>query len=151
MKLNVQVNRGLDGKFQKLSNMLEGYRDEYLERMGFELVANSPSDTGTYITNHNIGTSEVGATLGQQGQRRPRGTGPFDHPNHSVYVQQGYEKLLADIAALPPEVVRVVFSNATTYQDEVEYEHGYAPYGRTSREHSRIAQEAAEAVKSRNR
>jgi len=119
MKLNVQVNRGLDGKFQKLSNMLEGYRDVYLERMSSELVDKSPNDTGTYIKNHNIGTSEVPATLDQMGPRRTSGDA-FNNPNREAVKQEGFEKLLADIAALPPDVMRLVFSNATKYQDAVE-------------------------------
>jgi len=150
MKLNIQVNRGLDGKFQKLSDMLEDYRDLYLEGMSAEIVNNSPSDTGTYITNHNLGTSEVPSTVTSSGQRRPPGTGPFDHPRHEQYAQQGFSKLLADIASLPTDTMRVVFSNATTYQDEVEFGYGYAPYGRAAREHSNIAQRAAQTAKSRN-
>ena len=151
MNLNLQINRGLDGKFQRLDQIVDGFRDKYLEYMAAEIVQNSPSDTGTYVTNDNIGTTEVSATLGQSGQRRPSGTGPFDHPRHQQYIQEGFEKLLADIVGLPDETVRVVVSNATTYQNEVEYEHGYAVYGKAAREHSRIARDAAAAVKSGGR
>jgi len=140
--LRVQVNRGLDGKFQKLENMLEGYRDLYLEGMSEQLVLNSPVDTGTYITGHHVGASAVGATRSSEGKPRQQ---PYE-----PYAQEGLNQLFAEINTLPDAATQVVFSNDTFHSDEVEYEHGYAPYRKTAREHSRVAAQAAAEAKARN-
>jgi hypothetical protein len=141
--LKVQVNRGLDGKFQKLEQMLEGYRDLYLEEMSAELVLNSPVDTGTYITGHHVGTGAVGASRSSEGKPRQQ---PYE-----AYAQQGLNQLFSEINSLPDSVNNVVFSNDSFHSDVVEYEHGYAPYRKTAREHKRIAAKAAAEVKARNR
>lgn len=141
--LRVQVNRGLDGKFRKLEEMIEGYRDLYLEGMSAQLVLYSPVDTGTYITGHHVGTSAVGATRSSEGKPRQQ---PYE-----PYAQEGLNQLFAEISALPDNATRVVFSNDTYHSDEVEYEHGYAPYRKTAREHGRVSSQAAAEAKARNR
>ena len=141
--LNVQVNRGLDGKFRKLEQMVEGFRDLYLEGMSGELVLNSPVDTGTYITGHHVGTSPVGASRSSEGKPRQQ--------DYGTKAQEGLNQLFSEIQALPENANRVVFSNDSFHSDEVEYEHGYAPYRKTAREHSRIASQAEAEAKARNR
>lgn len=141
-RINLQVNRSLDGKFQKLSDMIEGYRDLYLEGMAEQLVLYSPVDTGTYITGHNAGISEVPASRQSKGKPRQQPYQP--------YAQEGLGNLMGDIASLPNEANRVVFSNDAYHSDEVEYEHGYAPYNKTAREHGRIASQAAAEARARN-
>lgn len=140
--LRVQVNRGLDGKFQKLEQMIEGYRDLYLQGMADQLVLNSPVDTGTYITAHHIGTTQVAATESSEGKPRQQ---PYE-----PYAQAARNGLFLDIRMLPENTNSVVFSNAAFHSDEVEYEHGYAPYRKTAREHSRVAAQAAAEAKARN-
>jgi 4-alpha-glucanotransferase len=141
--LRVQVNRGLDGKFRKLEQMIEGYRDLYLQGMADQLVLNSPVDTGTYITAHNIGTAPVAATESSEGKPRQQ---PYE-----PYAQAARNGLFLDIRTLPENANSVVFSNAAFHSDEVEYEHGYAPYRKTAREHGRVAAQAAAEAKARNR
>ena len=141
--LNVQVNRGLDGKFRKLGQLVEGFRDLYLQGMADQLVLNSPVDTGTYISSHNIGTSQVPATESSEGKPRQQPYGPF--------AQAARNGLFLDIRMLPENTNSVVFSNGAFHSDEVEYEHGYAPYRKTAREHSRIAAQAEAQAKARNR
>ena len=141
--LNVQVNRGLDGKFQKLEQMIEGYRDLYLQGMADQLVLYSPVDTGTYITAHTIGTTQVAATESSAGKPRQQ---PYEQ-----FAQAARNGLFLDIRMLPENTNSVVFSNAAFHSDEVEYEHGYAPYRKTAREHSRVAAQAATEAKARNR
>ena len=141
--LNVQVNRGLDGKFRKLEQMIDDYREFYLQGMSEELVLNSPVDTGTYITGHHVGTAAVGATRTSDNKPRQQPYGP--------YAQEGLGQLFSEIAALPEGANRVVFSNDTFHSDVVEYDHGYAPYRKTAREHSRIAAQAEAEAKARNR
>jgi hypothetical protein len=141
--LRVQVNRGLDGKFRKLEQMIEGYRDLYLQGMSEQLVLNSPVDTGTYITGHHVGTSAVGPTRSSEGKSRQQ---PYE-----PYAQEGLNQLFTEINTLPDNANSVVFSNDSFHSDEVEYEHGYAPYRKTAREHSRVAAQAATEAKARNR
>ena len=138
-KLNLIVNRSLDGKFAKLKLMAEGYRDEYLKLMAQNLILVSPVDTNTYITNHNIGTIQVAATASSDGKLTKQPYEPF--------AQEGFNNLLSDIASLPEGVNNVVMSNASMHSDEVEYTHGYLPYAQTANEHGRIAAQAAANVK----
>ena len=141
--LRVQVNRGLDGKFQKVEDLLENFQELYLQGMSEQLVLNSPVDTGTYITGHHVGTAAVGASRSSEGKPRQQPYGP--------YAQEGLGQLFSEAAAIPDSSTRVVFSNDTYHSDEVEYEHGYAPYRKTAREHSRVAAQAAAQAKARNR
>ena len=141
--LRVQVNRGLDGKFQKLENMLDGYRDLYLSEMASQLVLYSPVDTGTYITGHHIKTTAVGASRSSEGKPRQQ---PYEQ-----FAQDALNELSVEISQLPEAATQVVFSNDTFHSDEVEYEHGYAPYRKTAREHSRAADKAAAEARAGNR
>jgi hypothetical protein len=140
--LRVQVNRGLDGKFQKLENMLEEYRDLYLHEMASQLVLYSPVDTGTYITGHHIKTTAVGASRSSEGKQRQR--------DYEEFAQIALNDLSSEIEQLPENANSVVFSNDSFHSDDVEYEHGYAPYRKTAREHSRAAAKAAAEAKARN-
>lgn len=136
--LRVQVNRGLDGKFKKISDMLEGYKDRYLELMSAYIINVSPVDTGTYITAHNLGSSEVPQTESSSGKPRKQPWEPFS--------EEGFNKLLSQV---PNVGNQAVFSNGAYHADEVEYTHGYFVYTSAAREHKRIAQEAAQDVKAR--
>jgi uncharacterized protein YbjQ (UPF0145 family) len=140
--LRVQVNRGLDGKFQKLENMLEEYRDLYLHEMASQLVLYSPVDTGTYITGHHVGLTAVGASRSSEGKQRQR--------DYEEFAQIALNDLSSEIEQLPENANSVVFSNDSFHSDDVEYEHGYAPYRKTAREHSRAAAKAAAEAKARN-
>jgi hypothetical protein len=138
----VQVNRGLDGKFQKPKNMLEGYRDLYLHEMASQLVLYSPVDTGTYITGHHVGLTAVGASRSSEGKQRQR--------DYEEFAQIALNDLSSEIEQLPENANSVVFSNDSFHSDDVEYEHGYAPYRKTAREHSRAAAKAAAEARARN-
>lgn len=141
--INVQVNRGLDGKFRKLEDMLENFRDLYLQGMADQLVLYSPVDTGTYISSHNVGLSEVPKT--NSSDNKPR------NQPYAAFAQAARNGLFLNIRLLPEGANRVVFSNGAFHESEVEYEHGYAPYRKTAREHKRIAQEAETLAKAINR
>ena len=140
--LRVQVNRGLDGKFRKLEQVLDGYRDLYLHEMASQLVLYSPVDTGTYITGHHIKTTAVGASRSSEGKQRQR--------DYEEFAQIALNDLSSEIEQLPENANSVVFSNDSFHSDDVEYEHGYAPYRKTAREHSRAAAKAAAEAKARN-
>ena len=138
----VQVNRSSDGKFQKVSNMLEGYRDLYLNEMAAQLVLFSPVDTGTYITGHHVGLTAVTPTRSSEGKERNR--------SHSEFDQEAMNSLSAQISQLPEGANQVIFSNDALHWFDVEYEHGHAPYNKTAREHKRLAAKAAAEAEARN-
>lgn len=141
--LRLQVNRGLDGKFRKPIELLEGFRDLYLHEMASQLVLYSPVDTGTYITGHHVGTNAVEPSRSSEGKER--------NQEHSRFAQEAMNGLSAEIGQLPEEAIRVVFSNDAYHWSEVEYEHGYAPYRKTANEHKRMAQKAEQTARARNR
>jgi hypothetical protein len=147
--LRVQVNRGLDGKFQKLENMLKDYGQEYAFGMATEIADNSPVDTGTYMREHNVGTTAVSPTAPTTGTPRPEGEGPFG-PKQQSLVQPTVDRLVAQAMPLLESTSRLVFSNGAEHANKVEYDYGYAPYREAAREHKRIASEAAERAKARN-
>lgn len=141
--LRLQVNRGLDGKFRKPIELLEGFRDLYLHEMAAQLVLYSPVDTGTYITGHHVGLDAVEPSRSSEGKER--------NQDHARFAQEAINGLSAEIGQLPEEAIRVVFSNDAYHWSEVEYEHGYAPYRKTANEHKRMAQKAEQTARARNR
>ena len=141
--LRLQINRGLDGKFRKPIELLEGFRDLYLHEMAAQLVLYSPVDTGTYITGHHVGLDAVEPSRSSEGKER--------NQDHSRFAQEAINGLSAEIGQLPEEAIRVVFSNDAYHWSEVEYEHGYAPYRKTANEHKRMAQKAEQTARARNR
>lgn len=147
--LNVQVNRGLDGKFRKLEQLIENFQQEYVFGMATEIATRSPADTGTYMKQHHVGTTAVPQTVPATGPRRPPGEGPFG-ATHQSLVQPTIDRLVSEA---PMDTTRLVFSNGAAHATEVEYEegHGYAVYRSTAREHKRVAQEAEQRAKARNR
>ena len=140
---NIQVNRGLDGKFRKPEQLLEGFLELYLNEMAAQLVLYSPVDTGTYITGHHVGTTAVGTSRSSEGKER--------NQEHSMFAQDAMNSLSAEIKQIPEGALRVVFSNDAYHWSDVEYEHGYAPYRKTANEHSRAAAKAEAEARARNR
>jgi len=142
--LRVDVSRGLDGKFQKLKDIVEGYAGEYFRRMSDEIVFRSPVDTGTYMDAHRLGTSASGTSMSSRGKLRKQPWQPF--------AQSATARLHSSASSLASASVRnAVFYNVAHHWREVEYQHGYAVYSSAAREHGRIAREAAEAARARNR
>lgn len=137
MKITLVVNRGLDGKFTKIKEDIKAYRDLYLQGMAEQLILNSPVDTGTYITSHNIGSA--GGFTSSAGKPRNQPYQPF--------AQAGLNKLFQDIQSLSDTAARVNMSNSAEHADLVEFDLGYAPYTRTAREHNNIARRAAAQAK----
>lgn len=145
--LRVQVNRGLDGKFKKISDMLEGYKEEYLKGVSRELLKWSPADHGVYMKNHNIGSGDVGASVpGNKGTRRPKNVSATDPSYKAQFEGEALSNLYSQLSSVGKST-RVVFSNAAKHRDKVEIMYGV--YTSTAREHKRIAQEAAQDVKAR--
>ena len=133
MSITIQVNRSLDGKFQKLSDMLEGYAEIYTQKMATELVLNSPVDTGAYMESFNVGPSAFGSS--SRGRQRNQPWQP--------YADEAIARLTSQASSLKGST-SIQFTNGSPHAYEVEYDHGYAPFGKTAREHGRIAREAAQ-------
>ena len=145
--LRVQVNRGLDGKFQKLENLLENFQQEYVFGMATEIATRSPVDTGTYMKAHRVGTSAVAQTIPTSGEKRPFGDGPFGSKQDSM-VQPTVDRL---VGAAPMDTTRLVFSNAALHATDVEFKHGYGVFQESAREHRNVAKAAADRARARNR
>jgi hypothetical protein len=149
--LRVQVNRGLDGKFQKLENMLKDYGQEYVFGMATEIADNSPVDTGTYMREHNVGTTAVSPTTPTTGTPRPPGEGPFG-PKQQSLVQPTVDRLVAQATPLLDTTARLVFSlMALNMPTKLNTTMGMLLTVEAAREHKRIAAEAAQRAKARNR
>ena len=153
--LRLQVNRGLDGKFRKLEQLVENFQQEYVFGMATEIATRSPADTGTYMKQHHVGTTAVPQTVPATGPRRPPGEDPFG-ATHQSLVQPTIDRLVSEA---PMDTTRLVFSNGAKHANKVEYgdpnsrnnKNGYAVYRSTAREHKRVAQEAEQRAKARNR
>lgn len=125
-------------KIKDMERNLSNFSDYFFEEMAQTVIDYSPVDTGTYITSHNYQVGRTGTTIGNSSHKKPRGQprGPF--------AAKGLQKLLGQI----PNVVGAGLSNVTLYNNavhskQVETKHGYAPYGRTRSQLSRIAASAA--------
>jgi len=141
--LRLQVNRGLDGKFRKPIELLEGFRDLYLHEMAAQLVLYSPVDTGTYITGHHVGTNAVEPSRSSAGKER--------NQDHARFAQEAMDDLSREIEQLPEDALRVVFSNDAYHWEVVEFELPHAPYRKTANQHKRMAQKAEQTARARNR
>lgn len=141
--IRVQVNRGLDGKFKKLEELVENFQEEYLRGMSDQIVLRSPVDTGTYMDGHHVGTTAVAATDSSRNSDRQQPYGP--HANDALY------RLYMMASRIPQNTSQVIFSNSAFHADVVEYELGYAPMRSAAREHNRIASEAEARARARTR
>jgi hypothetical protein len=148
VEFNVRVNRGLDGKFRKLEQLVENFREEYLWGMAEEIVDNSPVDTGAYILSHNIGDNfERSEGVGGP---RDQGDGPFGAKWSSLR-GPALNRLEAQIQTIPETQTVVTIRNTSPHASDVEYEHGYEVYSTTRRKSGLIAREAEARARARNR
>lgn len=128
-------------KQKKLRENVQQFRDLFLQKMAQEVVLNSPVDTGTYITEHEIVEGSGGSSGGVSSKGKPRNQ-PWE-PN----AQQGLNNLYADISILSEEAPNVTMINNAEHADKVEYEHGYATYASARRNASALAKQAAQEAK----
>jgi hypothetical protein len=147
VEFNVRVNRGLDGKFRKLEQLIDNFREEYLMGLAEEIVFNSPVDTGAYILSHNIGDNFT--TSDGVGGRRDQGDGPFG-AKWSQLQQPALSKLDAQIRAIPDTQTVVTIRNTSSHATIVEYQHGYEVYSRARAKSGMIAREAEARARARS-
>ena len=106
------VQRSFASIIKKIEQDLDQVRDEFLRNVAQDLVASSPVDTGTYVSNHSITTSS-----GSGGTKNSHGKAPDTGTARS----EALSKLNAQISALPPEATTVYIANRSPYADRVEY------------------------------
>lgn len=131
--VQVNVSRGLDGKFQKMTRQLEKVGEIYSRKFSENLVRNSPVDTGTFMESYYVSNSYSGGSTSSSGKPRKQPYEPF--------AQQALTRMSGQIAALKGSTM-MVFGNEAEHAMEVEYEHGYAPFGTTRNQHRQMLQEA---------
>jgi|SRR6056297_513103 len=131
MRVQLVINRGLDGKFKKITESLENYGEIYATKMAAQLVLASPVDTGTFMDNFYAGGSGTVGSTSSQGKPR----------NQPWNGQDAINRMSQGIAALRGSTT-MLFGNTADHAYEVEYDHGYAPFGKAANMHGRLAREA---------
>jgi hypothetical protein len=106
------VQRSFASIIKKIEQDLDQVRDEFLRNVAQDLVASSPVDTGTYVSNHSITTSS-----GSGGTKNSHGKGP----DTGTARGEALDKLNAQISALPPEATTIYIANRSPYANKVEY------------------------------
>lgn len=106
------VQRSLSSLIKKIEQDLDQVRDEFLRIVAEDLVASSPVDTGTYVSNHSITTSS-----GAGGTKNSHGKGP----DTGVAREEALKKLNDQISKLPPDAATVYIANRSPYANKVEY------------------------------
>lgn len=134
MRVQVRINRGLDGKFQKLSEQIELYRDNYYRKVATNLAEAMlhHSDTGTYLNNFYAGNSGTADTPSSRG--KPRGI-PW-----GANGPEAINRMYNGVAGLRSTVA--IFGNSADHANLVEYKHGIAPFGKTANLHGQMMAEA---------
>lgn len=131
--VQINISRGLDGKFQKVTRQLERVGQIYSRKFSENLVLNSPVDTGTFMESYYVSNTYSGGSTSSSG--KPRGQ------SYSVFAEKALTKMSSQIAALKGTTT-MVFGNEAEHAMDVEYKHGYAPFGTTRNLHRQMLQEA---------
>jgi hypothetical protein len=125
--VTVVINRGLVGKFQKITESLEEFGQVYGRMMAEDLVQFSPVDTGAYMESFYAGASYGG--YGSSSRGRPR------NQPYSPYAQAAIQRMTSGVSGLRGSTT-MVFGNGAPHATDVEYKHGYAPFGNAASLHS---------------
>jgi hypothetical protein len=131
--VQVNVSRGLDGKFQKMTQQLEEVGQIYARKFSENLVKNSPVDTGTFMESYYVSNTYSGGSTSSSGKPRNQ---PYEQ-----FAQAALGRMGSQIASLKG-TTQMVFGNEAEHAMDVEYKHGYAPFGTTRNLHRMMLQEA---------
>jgi len=135
--MRVIINRGLDGKFQKITEDLEEFGQIYGRMTAEDLVINSPVDTGTFMDSYYAGSGYTGGFNSSKGKPRKQPWAP--------YAGDAIARMSSQVAALKGST-QMVFGNSAEHAFEVEYDHGYRPFGKAANLHAdRVRRAWAEA------
>jgi len=137
VKVNISIGQTRD-KFGRFSEKLALGKKEHLQRLADKAVLESPVDTGTYITEHEINSTGVPsgfATSAGKPRRQP----------YEPFAQEGLGNLYTDIDALPEGFTTASMTNKAGHADIVE--DNYGVYAIVKREADRIAQEVFNGIR----
>lgn len=129
----------LANKIRELESQIDVFKTEILSESANFLIVSSPVDTGTYMDSHHVGNSAVVGATSSFGK-------PVKQP-WETHASQAQERLNSEIAAIPKDSRRVVFSNTSIHADSVENEHGYAPFSHMRSRLPEIVDRAAARAK----
>jgi hypothetical protein len=135
--MRVTINRGLDGKFQKITEDLEEFGQIYGQMAAEDLVKNSPVDTGTFMDSYYAGVGYTGSFNSSKGKPRKQPWAP--------YAQEAIGRMSSQVSSLRGST-QMVFGNSAEHALQVEYDHGYRPFGKAEDLHAdRVRRAWAEA------
>tara|TARA_R110000744_G_scaffold86001_1_gene168057 strand:- start:4514 stop:4951 length:438 start_codon:yes stop_codon:yes gene_type:complete len=127
-------------KIKELQDQLGNYKTYFLQGMANSLIANSPVDTGNYVTSFRVGNSRATGFTDSIGKPK--------NQDYNTQYQLGLDRLSADITALADnDLNNVVFTNVAVYAYDVEYTYGDAPFTITRNLASNISKDAAARAK----
>lgn len=136
MQTRLVVNRSLDGKFQKITESLEEFGQVYANKFANQLVVNSPVDTGAYMEGFYSGTPS--SPTSSHGRKK--------NQSWQSYANDAIKRLSDGVGEMRGST-EMVFGNSAEHAEQVEYEHGWRPFGMAREAHSSIARQAWEEVK----
>jgi hypothetical protein len=132
------VNRGLDGKFARITESLEEFGQVYANKMAQSLISYSPVDTGAYMDGFYAGSGYSSAVTSSHGR-------PKNQP-WQPYASDAEQRMRSGIAALRGSTT-MTFGNMAYHAYQVEYDHGYRPFGKAGEMHSTHARDAWDEVR----
>lgn len=100
------------GQLKELEDKLERVQPEVLKEVAHYLVSASPDDTGAYILSHTIGRSGNVGLSSLNPENRPSA------PN--THRQEAEQRLLGQVAGIPPDTTRVFVGNNAPHAYFVE-------------------------------
>jgi hypothetical protein len=124
--VKVIINRGLDGKFQKITEDLEEYGQIYARMMAQDLIEASPVDTGAFMESFYVGSSYGGFGSDSHGRPRKQPRGPYE--------STAFSRMDSGISALKGSTT-MIFGNGAPHATQVEFDHGYGPFGKAANKH----------------
>jgi len=140
---------GLDQVIRELPEQMAEIKRSVMEQMAADIALNSPVDSGEYVTNHQVRLRSGSFTPNKMRPdnlpRRSKG----DTVDVSAKQQQGYENMLADIAAIDLSSNNFVFRNPMLYARIIEGEYGV--YAQARKKAAQAVQKAVQQQARRGR
>jgi hypothetical protein len=134
--VRVIINRGLDGKFKRITESLEEFGQVYGNMMAEDLVKLSPVDTGAYMESFYVGSSYGGYGSDSHGRPRRQPRGPYE----AIALQ----RMQSGVAGLRGSTT-MIFGNGAPHAAKVEGLR--APFGGAASMHKDRVKRAWAAVK----
>ena len=123
MKATLQISKTFDQKLDLIEQKAEDAVKNKLVDIGQTAVANSPVDTGAYVTSFSYSVGS-GRPRGKSSRNMPRGQ------DSEAMRQEGLNNLINDINRIPNllDTTTITLRNGSPHATAVEYKHGYAVF-----------------------